>query len=148
MNPIKIIHNILLLKKALMKAQFSSSVLKTSICIILCFFCLEIANSQTPLTKWITQFGEPQKSALVQYDYINNIKLIGLGLGTSSPSAKFHVRDVFSASPVFQSDVADGEGSIRHLFTDGTESYGIYQSGGTLKNKFAGSLELGDAVYT
>jgi len=116
--------------------------------VILYFFCLEIVNSQTPLTKWVPLFGDPQKSSLIQYDYINNISLFGLGLDNgSNPNAKFHVRDVLSTRPVFEVEGTNGEGNVQNLVKVDGYSYGVFQTGSTLINRFAGNLELGEIAY-
>lgn len=109
--------------------------------VIILFLGLCSAKAQTPLTKGLpSPYNVPPfTSELVQYDF-GGIHRFGMGI--TLPQAKFHIQvpSPLTGTPIFVVETPT-VGSIKHLFTnsDGSISYGIYQSGYSLNNYFEGS---------
>jgi hypothetical protein len=77
----------------------------------------------------------------IVYEYNSNI-----GINQPAPTSKLHVASALSASPVFQAEATGylgAIGSIKHLFEDGSQKYGVYQAGTSLINYFQGKVGIG-----
>lgn len=114
--------------------------------IMICFLLIFLSpiiqgQTWTPLAKIAT----PYSSILIQYDNLNT-KYLAIGVSSPIvPSAKFHIKDALSTTPLFQVE-ATGGGLMKYLFTSGPSSYGIYQQGPVLLNYFDGNIQCNSSL--